>query len=103
MNSVSRASAGALAALARERCQRIGSVDHQGRRSPGDVYNRRAIMLVNLRALLVRLIDIVLLRGGPEQLPASAGLLAVVVAVNRRRVDAGRIALIPNAPDMTGR
>jgi hypothetical protein len=38
-------------------------------------------MLVNLRALLVRLIDIVLLRGGPEQLPASSGLLAVVIAL----------------------
>jgi hypothetical protein len=39
-------------------------------------------MLVNLRALLVRLIDIILLRGGPEQLPASSGLLAVVVALS---------------------
>ena len=68
--------------LVRESCQRIGSIDHQGRRSPGDVYNRPGIMLVNLRALLVRLIDIVLLRGGPEQLPASPGLLAMIVAVN---------------------
>ena len=42
-------------------------------------------MLVNLRALLVRLIDIVLLRGGPEQLPASSALLAVVVALILRR------------------
>jgi len=54
-------------------------------------------MLVNLRALLVRLIDIVLLRGGPEQLPASPGLLGVVVAVNVA-VSALVYALIPNAP-----
>jgi hypothetical protein len=39
-------------------------------------------MLVNLRALLVRLIDIVLLRGGPEQLPASSSLLVVAIALN---------------------
>jgi len=39
-------------------------------------------MLVNLRALFVRLIDIVLLRSGPEQLPASPGLLTIVVAMN---------------------
>jgi len=54
-------------------------------------------MLVNLRALLVRLIDIVLFRGGPEQLPASPGLLGVVVAVNVA-VSALVYALIPNAP-----
>jgi hypothetical protein len=39
-------------------------------------------MLVNLRALLVRLIDIVLLRGGPESLPASVSLLVTVVVLN---------------------
>ena len=39
-------------------------------------------MLVNLRALLARLIDIVLLRGGPENLPASPGLLGFVVAMS---------------------
>lgn len=39
-------------------------------------------MLVNLRALLVRLVDIVLLRGGPEHMPASPALLGVIVAVN---------------------
>ena len=39
-------------------------------------------MLVNLRVLLRRLLDIVLLRAGPESLPASSGLLAVIVAVN---------------------
>jgi hypothetical protein len=55
-------------------------------------------MLVNLRALLVRLIDILLLRGGPEQLPASPTLLAVVVALNVA-VSALVYALIPNAPN----
>jgi hypothetical protein len=39
-------------------------------------------MLVNLRALLARLIDIVLLRGGPENLPASPSLLVFVIAMN---------------------
>jgi hypothetical protein len=39
-------------------------------------------MLVNLRALFARLIDIVLLRAGPQDLPASNALLAFVVAVN---------------------
>jgi len=55
-------------------------------------------MLVNLRALLVRLIDIILLRGGPEQLPASPGLLAIVVALNVA-VSALIYSLIPNAPN----
>jgi hypothetical protein len=55
-------------------------------------------MLVNLRALLVRLIDIVLLRGGPEQLPASPGLLAIVVALNVA-VSALIYSLIPDAPN----
>jgi hypothetical protein len=55
-------------------------------------------MLVNLRALLVRLIDIVLLRGGPEQLPASSGLLAVVVAVYVG-VSALTYSSISNAPN----
>jgi len=54
-------------------------------------------MLVNLRALLVRLIDIVLLRGGPEQLPASPGLLAMVVVVNIA-VSAIATSIIPTAP-----
>ena len=55
-------------------------------------------MLVNLRALLVRLIDIVLLRAGPEQLPASSSLLGAVVAVNLA-VSAMAYALISNAPN----
>mgnify|MGYP003693691237 CR=1 FL=1 len=55
-----------------EGCQRIGGVDHQGRRAPGDVYNPAVIMLANLRALFGCLVDIILLRRGPEHLPASA-------------------------------
>ena len=39
-------------------------------------------MLVNLRALLVAIVDIILFRRGPESLPASVGLLAGVIAVN---------------------
>ena len=38
-------------------------------------------MLVNLRALFGVIIDIVLLRRGPENLPASNSLLAAVVAI----------------------
>jgi len=55
-------------------------------------------MLVNLRALLVRLIDIILLRGGPEQLPASSGLLVAAVAFNVS-VSAIAYSLISKAPD----
>jgi hypothetical protein len=39
-------------------------------------------MLVNLRAVLARVVDIVLLRAGPETLPASTRLCAGVVVVN---------------------
>jgi len=39
-------------------------------------------MLANLRALFGCLVDIILLRRGPEHLPASAPLLVVVVALN---------------------
>ena len=38
-------------------------------------------MLANLRALFSVLVDIILLRRGPEQLPASPILLAVVIGV----------------------
>lgn len=55
-------------------------------------------MLVNLRALLARLVDIVLLRGGPEQLPASSTLLAVAVALNVA-VSALMYTLTPKAPN----
>jgi len=39
-------------------------------------------MLANLRALFGVVVDIILLRRGPEQLPASPLLMSVVVAVN---------------------
>src|SRR5262245_46831421 len=39
-------------------------------------------MLANLRALFGSVIDIILLRRGPEALPASQTLLAIVVALN---------------------
>ena len=55
-------------------------------------------MLVNLRAVLARVVDIILLRGGPETLPASSSLLAVVVAVNVA-VSAAVTALMPTAPE----
>jgi hypothetical protein len=48
--------------------------------SPGDVYNPAGIMLANLRALFAVVVDIVLLRRGPEHLPASPMLLAILVA-----------------------
>ena len=54
-------------------------------------------MLVNLRAVLARVVDIVLLRAGPETLPASTGLLAIVVAVNVA-VSALVTTFMPTAP-----
>ena len=54
-------------------------------------------MLVNLRALFGCLVDIVLLRRGPESLPASPGLLAFVIALNVA-VAAIVVALIPAVP-----
>jgi len=55
-------------------------------------------MLVNLRAVLARVVDIVLLRGGPETLPAAPSLLAVTVAVNVA-VSAAVTVLMPTAPE----
>jgi len=46
------------------------------------VYNRPGIMLANLRALFGLLVDIVLLRRGPESLPASPSLLVIVIVLN---------------------
>jgi len=46
------------------------------------VYNPAGIMLANLRALLGVVVDIILLRRGPESVPASQVLLAFVVALN---------------------
>jgi hypothetical protein len=48
----------------------------------GDVYNPSVIMLANLRALFGCLFDIILLRRGPESLPASPVLLVIAVALN---------------------
>jgi hypothetical protein len=45
------------------------------------VYNPAVIMLANLRALLGVIVDIVLLRRGPEHLPASNVLLAIMIGV----------------------
>jgi hypothetical protein len=39
-------------------------------------------MLANLRALFGCVVDIILLRRGPEALPASQGLLVILVALN---------------------
>ena len=39
-------------------------------------------MLANLRALFSGVVDIILLRSGPEKLPASQQLLAIVVALS---------------------
>jgi len=57
-------------------------------------------MLVNLRALLGSLIDLVLFRRGPETLPASPGVLAFVVALNAA-VTALVVAFIPTVPAVT--
>jgi len=46
------------------------------------VYNPAGIMLANLRALFGVVVDITLLRRGPESVPASQLLLAVLVALN---------------------
>ena len=54
-------------------------------------------MLVNLRAVLARVVDIILLRGGPETLPASSSLLAVVIAA-KIAVSALSFLLITNPP-----
>jgi hypothetical protein len=54
-------------------------------------------MLANLRALFGVIVDIVLLRRGPENLPASSGLLVIVVALNTA-VFALSMAAAPQAP-----
>ena len=57
-------------------------------------------MLVNLRALLGVIVDIVLLRRGPESLPASAPLLAIVVVLNIA-VSAIAFEIFPVGPEIT--
>ena len=61
------------------------------------MYNPAGIMLANLRALFGVVIDIILLRRGPESIPVSQVLLAFVVALNvggsllLGRIDAGSL------------
>jgi len=55
-------------------------------------------MLANLRALFAVVVDIVLLRRGPDDLPASPALLGVVVAVFLA-VSALTGSMIPDLPD----
>jgi hypothetical protein len=45
------------------------------------VYNPAGIMLANLRALFGVVVDIILLRRGPEHLPASTMLLAIMIGL----------------------
>jgi hypothetical protein len=61
------------------------------------VYNPAGIMLANLRALFGVVFDIVLLRRGPEHLPASPALLGMVVAANFV-LAALLYAMMPNVP-----
>ena len=96
MNSVSSASAGRARGAGGEGCQRIGSVDHQGRRSPGDVYNRPGHYACE-SPRIVRTSDrhrTVARRAG--ELAGVAGLLAVTIVLNVA-VSALVVALIPAA------
>jgi hypothetical protein len=61
------------------------------------VYNPPGIMLANLRALFGVVVDIVLLRRGPEHLPASTALLLVAIALNLA-VSAVLVAFAPKSP-----
>src|SRR5262245_58211863 len=86
MNSVSSASAGACAAPAAKAVSASavsiikGGV--LGNSTLGDVSNPPGSMLANLRALFGSVVDIILFRRGPENLPASQALLAIVVALS---------------------
>jgi len=55
------------------------------------VYNPAGIMLANLRALLGVIIDIILLRRGPEAVPASLVLLVFFVVLNLGGMLLGRV------------
>jgi hypothetical protein len=57
-------------------------------------------MLVNLRALLVAIVDIILFRRGPESLPASVSLLAGLIVVNAALSEL-LFALFPVGRDMS--
>jgi hypothetical protein len=61
------------------------------------VYNPPGIMLANLRALFGVVVDIVLLRRGPEHLPASPGLLGIVISIYLA-TSAALLAMTPNHP-----
>lgn len=61
------------------------------------MYNPGRIMLGNLRALFGVLIDIALLRRGPDSLPTSTVLMAVVIALYIV-LSAILTSLIPTAP-----
>jgi len=54
-------------------------------------------MLANLRLLFGRLIDIALLRAGPETLPASPGVLAFAILLNAT-VSVLMVVLVPGVP-----
>jgi len=54
-------------------------------------------MLANLRILFARLIDIVLLRAGPEALPASPAVLAFTILLNAT-VSVLMVVLVPGVP-----
>jgi len=60
------------------------------------VYNSRRIMLGNLRALFSVILDIALLRRGPESLPASTALMACAIGLNGA-ASALVVSVVPNA------
>lgn len=61
------------------------------------MYNPAVIMLANLRALFGVFVDIMLLRRGPEHLPASPMLLTILVALNFVVYAIGTSTLMPPA------
>ena len=61
------------------------------------MYNRGRIMLGNLRALFGVIIDIALLRRGPDSLPTSTALMAGTIAFYIA-VSAIVISMLPSAP-----
>jgi hypothetical protein len=60
-------------------------------------------MLVNLRALFGVFVDIILLRRGPEQLPASPALLAIVIAIYAALTAIAVSSLSIPTPDWQGK
>ena len=82
MNSVSSARVDARGTLAANAVNASAVSIIKGCVTPGDVYNPAGIMLGNLRALFGVMIDIALLRRGPENLPTSTALMAIAIAFN---------------------